>query len=64
MQPLKFSVGEFLLLKAALNNNKNIVLNAWKKWKKKFTIETATDSELRILPTVYKNILNLSPSTS
>jgi hypothetical protein len=28
MQPLKFSVGEFLLLKAALNNNKNIVLNA------------------------------------
>ena len=67
MHPMKYiSIyeGQLLLLKAALNNNRNIALNAWKKWGKNSSIETAPDSELRILPSVYNNILKLSPSTS
>ena len=64
MKYIVISEGQLLLLKAALNNNRNIALNAWRKWCKNSSIETAPDSELRILPTVYNNILKLSPSTS
>lgn len=63
MKYITISDGQLLLLKAALNNNRNIALNAWRKWAKNSSIETAPDSELRILPSVYKNILKLSPST-
>jgi hypothetical protein len=64
MKFISISDGQLLLLKAALNNNRNIALNAWRKWIKNSSIETAPDSELRILPSVYNNISKLNPSAS
>ena len=64
MTNINISNNQFLLLEAALSSNKKKVISSWKKWNKNSSLETAPDSELRILPSVYKNILKLSPSTS
>ena len=64
MTNINISNNQFLLLEAALSSNKKKVISSWKEWNKNSSLETAPDSELRILPSVYKNILKLSPSTS
>ena len=64
MTNINISNNQFLLLEAALSSNKKKIISSWKEWNKNSSLETAPDSELRILPSVYKNILKLSPSTS
>lgn len=62
MKKILINNNEKLLLTAALSNDKKIAINSWKKWIGKNSIETASNTELRILPTVYDKLCKFLPS--
>lgn len=61
MKKILISNNEKLLLTAALSNDKKIAINSWKKWISKNSIEAASNTELRILPTVYNRLCKFLP---
>ena len=62
MKKILINNNEKLLLTAALSNNNKKIINSWKKWNSKNSIEAASNTELRILPSVYTNLSRFLPS--
>jgi Uncharacterised nucleotidyltransferase len=52
---------EALLLKSALCPDPKVACESWKKWSAKTTLENASQSELRLLPAVYRHLARIEP---